>query len=104
MVEDVQHGPVQRLGAVQHGQDRAGDVQAPLPQPDDQGTNQGGVLVGPSSMAIGAVAPRIVNPRAPPQTCSPKCTPSTMNATRSRLDRSRLDSSALIRSVKAASV
>jgi hypothetical protein len=44
VVEHVVHRAAQRLGAVDHDQDRAGDVQAALAQPDDQVTDQGGVL------------------------------------------------------------
>jgi hypothetical protein len=43
-VEHVEHGAAQRLGAVEHHQDRSGDVQAALAQPDDQLGDQRGVL------------------------------------------------------------
>jgi hypothetical protein len=46
MVEHVQNGPAQRLGAVQDAQDRLGCVQAALPQPYQQVAGQGGVLGG----------------------------------------------------------
>jgi hypothetical protein len=46
VVEHVEHGPAQRLGAVQHAQDRTGDLQTALPQPHQQLTGQGGVLGG----------------------------------------------------------
>ncbi len=35
IVEHVQHRPAQRLGPVQHRQDRPGDVQVALAQPDE---------------------------------------------------------------------
>jgi hypothetical protein len=35
VVEHVQHGPAQRFGAVQHDQERAGDIQAALTQADN---------------------------------------------------------------------
>ena len=44
--------------------------------------------VEPSSIANGTFVPSMVIPNATTQTWSAKCTPSTMNATRSRLDRS----------------
>ena len=47
MVEHVQHGAAQRLGAIDHDQDRAGDLQAPLTQPDQQVSDHAGVLGGP---------------------------------------------------------
>jgi hypothetical protein len=55
--------------------------------------------VEPSSIASGTLVPSIVIPNATTQTCSPKWTPSTMKATRSKLDRS-----APIRSARACSV
>ena len=43
--------------------------------------------VEPSSSASGCLAPSMPMPSATTQVCSPKCTPSTMNATRSRSSR-----------------
>jgi hypothetical protein len=44
MVEHVTDGAAQRLSAVEHHQDRPGDLQAALPQPDQQVADDGGVL------------------------------------------------------------
>lgn len=44
VVEHVQHRPAQRLGPVQHGQNRPGDVPPPLAQVQAQRGDQGGVL------------------------------------------------------------
>ncbi len=44
LVEHVAYRARQRLGPVQHGQDRVGDVQVPLAQPDQQVPYQGRVL------------------------------------------------------------
>jgi hypothetical protein len=44
VVEHVLDRAGEGLGPVEDGQDRPGDVQAPFPQPDDQGGDQGGVL------------------------------------------------------------
>jgi hypothetical protein len=46
VVEDVADGAAQRLGAVDDAQDRPGDVQAAVAQPDQQLAGQGGVLGG----------------------------------------------------------
>jgi hypothetical protein len=46
VVEHLGHGAAQRLGAVDHHQDRPGDFQATLPQPDQQLTHHGSVLGG----------------------------------------------------------
>jgi hypothetical protein len=94
MVEDVGDRAAQRLGAVDDAQDRPGDIQAALAQPDQQLAGQGGVLGGPSTRASGCLAPSIEMPRATTQVCSPKWTPSTSNATRSTPLRSALMSSA----------
>ena len=50
--------------------------------------------VEPSTSDNGCFVPSMSIPRATTQVCSPKCTPSTMNATRSRQDRSADSSSA----------
>jgi len=44
VVEHRLHRGVQRLGPVQHAQDRPGGVQAPVPQADQQVLDHGGVL------------------------------------------------------------
>ena len=46
LVEHVLDRAGQGLGAVEHGEDGPGDVQAPLAQPGDQVRDQGGVLGG----------------------------------------------------------
>jgi len=46
MVEHLGDGAPQRLGAVEHHQDRPGHLQATLPQPQQQVTHHGGVLGG----------------------------------------------------------
>ena len=46
MVEDIEDGAAQRLGTVDHAQDRPGHIQTTLAQPDQQLTGQGGVLGG----------------------------------------------------------
>ena len=50
--------------------------------------------VEPSTSDNGCFVPSMSIPRATTQVCSPKCTPSTMNATRSSCDRSAASSSA----------
>ena len=57
--------------------------------------------VEPSSTASGCLTPSMPMPSATTQVCSPKCTPSTMNATRSRSSRRRVISSASAVSVAA---
>ena len=57
--------------------------------------------VEPSSIASGCLTPPMSMPRATTQVCSPKCTPSTMKATRSRPSRRRFISSANAVSVAA---
>jgi hypothetical protein len=47
MVEQVGYGAAERLGAIQHAQDRSADIQATLAQPSEQLAGQGGVLGGP---------------------------------------------------------
>ena len=48
--------------------------------------------VEPSTSANGCLVPSMSMPRATTQVCSPKCTPSTMSATRSSPDRSAANS------------
>ena len=50
--------------------------------------------VEPSTSAIGCLTPPMSMPSATMQVCSPKCTPSTMSATRSSPDRSAASNSA----------
>jgi hypothetical protein len=47
MVEHVLDRAAQRLGAVDHDQDRPGDVQPAVAQPDQQVGHHGGVLSRP---------------------------------------------------------
>jgi hypothetical protein len=74
MIEHVQHGPAQRLGAVQHKQDRPGDIQAALTQPDQQLPGQGGVLGGTLDQGQRCLVPSMAMPRATTQQCSAKWT------------------------------
>ena len=46
MVEHLGHGAAQRLGAIDHDQQRAGDVQPAVAQADQQVGDHGGVLGG----------------------------------------------------------
>jgi hypothetical protein len=94
MVEHVQDRAAQRLGAVQHAQDRPGDIQATLAQPDQQLAGQGGVLGGASTSARGCLVPSRSMPSVTTQVCSPKWTPSIIRQTRSRSLRSRASRSA----------
>jgi hypothetical protein len=94
MVEHVEHGAAQRLGPVQHAQDRPGWIQAALAQPDQSLAGQGGVLGGALHQGQGVLGPSTPMPNATTQVCSPKCTPSISNATRSNPLRSALMSSA----------
>jgi hypothetical protein len=58
MVEHLGHRAAERLGAVDHDQDRPGGVQPPLPQPDQQIGDHGGVLggaLGQGQRDLGAV-------------------------------------------------
>ena len=57
--------------------------------------------VEPSTSDNGCLTPSMSIPRATMQVCSPKCTPSTMNATRSSPDRSAASSCASAVSVAA---
>jgi hypothetical protein len=63
MVEHVQHGAVERLGAVDHHQDRPSDLQATLPQPHQQVTHTVAFSVAPSARASGILVPSRVMPR-----------------------------------------
>jgi hypothetical protein len=58
VVEHLGYGAAERLGAVDHHQDRSRDLQATLPQPNQQVTHHGGVLggaLGQSERDLGAV-------------------------------------------------
>jgi hypothetical protein len=44
VIEHVEYRAAQRLGPIEHRQDRTGDLQAALAQPDQQLGDQGGVL------------------------------------------------------------
>ena len=57
--------------------------------------------VEPSTSDNGCFVPSMSIPRATTQQCSPKCTPSTINATRSTVDRSAASSWASAVSVAA---
>jgi hypothetical protein len=57
--------------------------------------------VEPSTSDNGCLVPSMPIPRAATQVCSPKCTPSTVSATRPRVDRSAAISSARAVSVAA---
>ena len=58
----------ERLGAVQDGQDRLGDVQAALAQPDQQAPDQGGVLRRSLDQREGMLGAVDVDARARPRT------------------------------------
>jgi hypothetical protein len=56
VVEHLGDGAAQRLGAVEHHQDRPGDLQATLAQPNQQLGDHGGVLGGALGQASGTLA------------------------------------------------
>jgi hypothetical protein len=101
VVEHIQHRAAQRLGAVDHRQDRSGGLQPALPQPDQHLGDHAGVLggaLGQGERDLGAVDG---DPSATTQQCSATRMPSTIRATRSRADRSAASSSARACSVRA---
>ena len=64
-----------------------------VPQPDEQVGDRVVFSVEPSTTASGSFVPSTPTPSATTQECSPKCTPSTMTATRWTPDRSAASSS-----------
>src|SRR3954452_15360228 len=89
------------LGAVQDGQDRPGHVQTTIAQPDQQATDQGGVLrrsLDQRHRMLHTVDPY---PQSDHTQVVGKCTPSIMIATRSSPDRSAASRSASACSVLA---
>jgi len=62
VVEHVEHSAVQRLGPVQHRQDRTGHVQATLAQSDAQLGDQGRVLVSTLDQSQRVLDPFDVDP------------------------------------------
>ena len=81
VVEHVEHRAAQRLGAVDHHQDRPGDLKATLAQPHQQVTDDGGVLGGAFGQGEGDLVPSMVLPSATTQVWSATRIPSTMSAT-----------------------
>ena len=95
------HRRGERLGAVDDDQDGPGHVQAPVPQPDEQVGDDGGVLGRRPRPRRGAPWCRRCRCRGRRRSrCSAKCTPSTINATRSSPARSAAISSARAVSVR----
>jgi hypothetical protein len=76
MVEHLGHGAAQRLGAVEHDQQRAGDVQPAVAQPNQHLGDQGGVRGGALGQSEGTLVPSRVIPRATTQQCSATRIPS----------------------------
>src|SRR3954471_20541723 len=83
MVEHLLDGCGQGFGAVQDGQDRLGDVQAAVPQPNQQTPDQGGVLRRSLDHRAGMLGSVDLDPNATTHRWSAKWTPSIMIATRS---------------------